>query len=302
MTPASTRSPSLDVPLRERARIAVVSDLQRTALVERVFLRAEENDAERAGIVAALAASRPDVTLLLGDHVFLGASRRAWAFFDRLVEPLRAAGVELLPVLGNHDCWSFGPRGLRHYFARFPRLDGRRFYTARLGPLGVVALDSNRLFMPSQTWAEQIQFYATTMARLDADPGVRGVLVLVHHPPFTNGTVTGPSSLVERSFVPAFLRSRKGIVMLSGHVHAYEHFVRDGRHFVVCGGGGGPRHRLLPKARQVFRDLFDGPSIRDFHFLTLEPTDRGLDVRATGLPKGGARTSPMDHFHVDWPT
>jgi 3',5'-cyclic AMP phosphodiesterase CpdA len=301
MPPAPQRSPSIDVPFPEGGRVAVVSDLQRTALVERLFLRWEQNDAERAGIIAALAEARPDALLLLGDHVFLGASSRAWAFFDRLVEPLRAAGIELLPILGNHDCWSIGPRALRHYVSRFPRLEGRRFYTTRLGPLGVVALDSNRLFMPSSQWDEQSHFYDETLARLDADPDVRGILVLVHHPPFTNGTVTGPSNLTQRAFVPAFLRSRKGILMLSGHVHAYEHFLREGRHFVVCGGGGGPRHRLRRKERQAFRDLFDGPSIRDFHFLTLAPDDAGLDVRALGLPKGGARVSSMDHFRIDWP-
>jgi len=301
MATSPTPSPSITVPFPEGGRVAVVSDLQRTSLVERLFLLAEQNDPERAGILAALAAARPDALLLLGDHVFLGASSRQWAFFDRLVAPLRAAGVELLPILGNHDCWSLGPRALRHYFSRFPRVEGRRFYTTRLGPLGLVALDSNRLFMPASSWDEQSRFYDETLTHLDADPGVRGILVLVHHPPFTNGTVTGPSALTERSFVPSFLRARKGLVMLSGHVHAYEHFVKEGRHFVVCGGGGGPRHRLLPKERQVFRDLFDGRPIRDFHFLTLAPGEAGLDVRAFGLPKGGARTSPMDHFHLDWP-
>ncbi|MDC0749425.1 metallophosphoesterase family protein [Polyangium mundeleinium] len=301
MAPAPTRAAPIVVPLREGGRVAVVSDLQRTALVERLFLRAEQNDAERTGILAALTAARPDATLLLGDHVFLGASSRAWAFFDRLVEPLRAAGVELLPILGNHDCWSIGPRGLRHYFSRFPRLEGSRFYTARLGPLGIVALDSNRIFMPARQWDEQSLFYNKTLARLDADPDVRGILVLVHHPPFTNGTVTGPSALTQRTFVPAFLRSRKAVLMLSGHVHAYEHFVREGRHFVVCGGGGGPRHRLRPKERQMFRDLFDGPSIRHFHFLTLAPDETGLDVRALGLAKGATRVLPMDQFRIDWP-
>ncbi|MDI1443311.1 metallophosphoesterase [Polyangium sp. 6x1] len=302
MAPAPTRAPPIFVPLLEGGRVAVVSDLQRTALVERLFLLAEQNDAERTGIVTALAASRPEVALLLGDHVFLGGSSRAWAFFDRLVEPLRAANIELLPILGNHDYWSIGPLGLRHYFARFPRLERRRFYTARIGPLGVVALDSNRPFMTARQWDQQSRFYEETLVDFDADPGLRGILVLVHHPPFTNGTVTGPSALTQRAFVPSFLRSRKTVLMLSGHVHAYEHFVREGRHFVVCGGGGGPRHRLLPKARQAFRDLFDGPSIRDFHFLTLAPGYTGLDVRAHGLPKGGTRTSSMDHFRIEWPS
>jgi len=296
MAPTSKR---LRVPFPEGGRIAVASDLQRTSLVERLILQ-EQNDPEREAVVASIAAERPAVALLLGDHVFLGASVGAWAFFDRIIEPLRRADVELLPILGNHDCWSLGPAGLRHYFSRFPRVERLRYYTTTLGPLGIVALDSNQLFMPSIDWQDQLRFHEEALAAFDEDPEVRGVVVLVHHPPWTNGTVTGPSALVERAFVPAFLRSRKGILMLSGHVHAYEHFTRDDRHFVVCGGGGGPRHRLLAKERRKFSDLFDGAPIRDFHFLMLDPKEGGLDVRAHGIAKGTTHAKPMDAFEIAW--
>jgi hypothetical protein len=128
------------------------------------------------------------------------------------------------------------------------------------------------------------------------------VLVLAHHPPWTNGTVTGPSELVERTFVPAFLRARKTLGMFSGHVHAYERFSRQNRHLVVCGGGGGPRHELLPPERRRFHDLFMGRALRDFHFLTFAQAGEGIDVEVVGLQKGATCARPIDRFRMVFPT
>ncbi|KYF68552.1 hypothetical protein [Sorangium cellulosum] len=98
---------SLDVPLRPTSgRIAVIADLQRTSTLE--FWR-ESNDPERAALVRALAAARPDA---------------------------------VFAALGNHEYWC-GGGGARHLFARFPHLGGRRWYEVAYGSLRVVVLDSN---------------------------------------------------------------------------------------------------------------------------------------------------------------
>lgn len=285
------------IDLQRGARIAVVGDLQRTGLVE--FWR-EQNDAERARIVEAIAREAPALLITLGDHVFAGGSARDWARFDALFSPVREAGIPVLPIVGNHDCWPRGARTLRHYFARFPHLDGAHWYARRVGPLGLVALDSNRFWLSPQRWEEQRKWFAQELARLDGDREVRGVVVLVHHPPYTNSKVAAPSLAVQDTFVRAFLRAQKTLAMLSGHVHAYEHFAREGRHFLVSGGGGGPRHRLLPRERQTFADLFGGPSPRDFHYLLLEPGEEGLTLRARGLAKGAGEIRPLDELFLPW--
>jgi Icc-related predicted phosphoesterase len=286
-----------EIDFQRGARIAVVGDLQRTGIVE--FWR-EQNDAERARVVRAIAREAPALSITLGDHVFDGGSARDWARFDALFAPIREAKIPVLPILGNHDCWPRGSGPLHHYFDRFPHLDGARWYARRVGPLGLVALDSNRFWMSSRRWEDQRQWFEGALARFDADEQVRGVLVLVHHPPYTNSRVAAPSIAVQGSFVSAFLRARKTLAMLSGHVHAYEHFAREGRHFLVSGGGGGPRHALLPPDAQRFADLFAGPSLRDFHFLLLEPQDLGLTIRARGLAKGAEEFRPMDELFLHW--
>jgi 3',5'-cyclic AMP phosphodiesterase CpdA len=286
--------------LSPTTRFAILSDTQRTGLVERAALR-EQNDRERSALISALVAARPDVVFLLGDLVFWGGSEADWIYFDELVRPLRDAGIELLPLLGNHDCWSAFGAGLRHFFERFPNIEGRRWYSAKKGALGLVALDSNRAFMSKREWEDQLSFYEGELAEFDRDPSIRSVFVLVHHAPFTNGTVTGPSRLVEGTFVPAFLRSPKARAMFSGHVHAYERFERQGRHFIVCGGGGGPRHELLPLKKRRNEDLFQGPLLRDFHFLLLTPTETAIDVDVMGLEKGANTVRRMDRFSLVFP-
>lgn len=284
-------------PFHEVGRFAVVGDLQRTSLLE--FWR-ERNDAERAVLADAIAASRPAFLAITGDLVFDGASPARWAELDSLAEPIRAAGIPAFAALGNHEYWG-GAAGPEHFFARFPHLEKKHFYALAYGPLRLVFLDSNQDEMPAAAWEAQRVWYEATLAALDADPEVRGVLVLLHHPPYTNSTVTSDEPHVERVIVPPLLHAKKTLALLSGHVHSYERFLRGGKMFVVSGGGGGPRARLAVGAdRRHPDDLFAGPALRSFHFTVYTVTTAGLEAEVLGLPKGGTRVAPMDHFALPW--
>jgi hypothetical protein len=94
---------SLDVPLPTTSgRVAVIADLQRTSYLE--FWR-ESNDPERAALVQALAAARPDAVFVIGDLVFDGGSARHWADLDALMAPVRDAGIPVFAAFGNHEYW-----------------------------------------------------------------------------------------------------------------------------------------------------------------------------------------------------
>jgi hypothetical protein len=90
------------------------------------------------------------------------------------------------------------------------------------------------------------------------------------------------------------------MLVLSGHAHAYEHFVVGARHHVVSGGGGGPRVTLLEGDARRHEDRFEGPSPRPFHFVRLVPTDEGLRVEAVGFRSGESEASRFDRFVVRW--
>lgn len=276
-------------------RFAIVSDLQRTSRVE---VWRESNPAERDRILARIAADAPDFVAMLGDVVFRGSSPQDWAEFDRIAAPLLRQEIPVFPILGNHDYWVRARPALANYFERFPHLSGRRWYTLRYGPVALVCLDSNRRWLPRRAWDEQVSWFAAELSRLDAAPEIRGVFVLVHHPPYTNSTVTGDELHVQAVFVPPFAESPKTLAMFSGHVHSYERFDRGGRVFVVTGGGGGPRIQLATKGRRMRHadDLFAGPAIRFFHFLSLRLTATGVEVETVGLAKGARELELMDRF------
>jgi hypothetical protein len=283
----------------ETRRFAVVGDLQPTSGLE---IWRESNHAERKVIVRAIAREKPDFLAMMGDLVFCGSSSSAWTDFDRLCAPLGSARIPVLPVLGNHEYWLRQRTALPNYFARFPRLRGRHWYSASWGPLGLVFLDSNFHWLSADRWREQVEWYRRALAGFDGSPEIRGVLVLLHHPPFTNSRVTSDTVHVQKHLLAPFQEASKTLAMLSGHVHSYERFERAGKVFLVTGGGGGPRVALAEGARRRHSDdAFSGPPVRSFHYLTFTLTDTGLEVEALGLEKGGQSFAPMDRFQWRWP-
>ena len=296
---ARAASPHVQPIAFRTGRFAAVGDLQRTSVAE---VWRESNDLEREKIIGSIAAESPDFVALLGDLVFRGSSAAGWARFDRLAAPLLEARIPVLPILGNHEYWVNPREALKHFFARFPQLEGRHWHAARYGPLAIVSLDSNVRFLSRASWERQREWFAAELERADSDRRARGVVVLVHHPPYTNSTVTRDEVHVQETFVPAFEAARKTMAMLSGHVHSYERFVRAGKTYVVAGGGGGPRVRLAQGTRRRHGDdLFEGPVVRHFHYLLCRVGEEGIGVSMKGIPKGGREFAPLDRFTLPWP-
>lgn len=274
---------------------AIVGDLQTTSFLE--FWR-EQNDIERALVVKQIATARPAFLVMLGDLVFNGSSEGAWADFDALCTPIREARIPVLAVPGNHEYWFGG--SLDHYFKRFPHLKERTFYEVTHGPVALVFLNSNIDNLPE--WEMQLAWYRAELARIDADPNIRGALVMMHHPPYTNSTVTSDEAHVGQWLVPPFKAAKKTLAMITGHVHSYERFVYDGKMFVVSGGGGGPRAALsLDDHRRHPEDLYKGPAVRAFHYLSVTPAPTGLAVEVVGLSGEGRGFSTIDAFKMPWP-
>lgn len=280
-------------------RFAIVSDLQRTSRLE---VWRESNREERAIILAAIAREEPELVLMLGDLVFCGSSASDWKEFDALAAPIREAKIPVLAVPGNHEYWVSPQAGVRNFQSRFPLLQQRPWHAVSWGPLRLLMLDSNRRFLSSARWEEQARWYEEEIARLDRESETRGAVVLVHHPPYTNSSVTSDELHVQRAFVPPFQAARKTLAMLSGHVHSYERYVRGGKTFLVTGGGGGPRIRLETGPRQRHGDdLFAGPPVRFFHYLLATLVAGGMEVEMRGVRKGEKTFETMDRFLLPWP-
>jgi len=281
----------------QSGRFAIVGDLQSTSRIE--FWR-KQNTAEQTQLIQQITTEAPDFLAIVGDLVFCGSSATHWAAFDQLAWPLCHARVPVLPLLGNHDYWFVRRVALAHFFARFPDLNGQHWFSTTYGPLGLIFLDSNVRRLPALQWREQSAWYQQELVRFDSAADIHGVLVLLHHPPYTNSRLIPDDWEVQHTFVPPFQQVRKTLLMVSGHVHSYERYERAGKTFLVTGGGG-PRVKLATgRQRRHVDDRFGGPSLRGFHFLMLSPLPTGLEVEMHGLQQSQRRFETLDRFTLPW--
>ena len=254
--------------------IAVVGDQQRTSIFE-VW---RERNTMHGKLVRQVVRSKPSALVLLGDQVFKGDSQDDWLFFDRIMRPVRRANIPVFPLLGNHEYFGMDRVMLENMSTRFPSMQ-HRYYVVVIDSIAFVMLDTNFDEYHRDSTASMRRWYTLRIEELTADPSVRCIVTCGHHPPYTNSSIVMPDRIQQEYFVPIFLRSPKARLWLSGHVHAYEHFRHGNVHFVVSGGGGGPRQFLrLDSLTHSDHDIYRGGPIRPFHYLSLSRSEHSLCV------------------------
>jgi hypothetical protein len=204
----------------------------------------------RHALLRRIALEKHDFVVIAGDIVHKGASEYDWQNFDLERKIVNDAGGRIFPALGNHDLEG-GPEevALRNYFARFPELGGRRWYSVRYGPVLLLMLDSMSKMdagTPQGDWLR---------ARLDQVPGDADYLVLVlHHPSYTRSSERflgffggGHKARPQEQRLAKLLEDRSHtlrahVIQVAGHVHNYERYAFGGVTYIVTGGGGSPPH------------------------------------------------------------
>jgi hypothetical protein len=269
--------------------LAVIGDLQTPLPWERLFR--EDNGHDAARLVCQLGGESPQATVLLGDLVNWGSSRSSWEYFDDL---MRRVGGVLLPVRGNHDYWGL-PAGARNaWVGHFPWFEHERWYWVKWHRVGLVFVDSNRGRLGRSTRAKEEYWYEQTLFSLQKNPEIEGIVVFLHHPPYTNNpNARNDLPRLRYAFVEPFCRYPKGLAMIAGHAHGYERYAKPcGERtvqFVVSGGGGGPRPGLVcPEYRDEC--LASGccePSFRPLNYLLVGQDDEGIDITARPLSADG---------------
>ena len=126
----------------------------------------------------------------VGDLVFCGSSAANWTAFDTLATPLYDACVPVFPLhMGNHDYGIVRQAALRHFFTLSP-IEEMPLVLGDLRAAGAHFLDSNARRLPVAQWRKQIRWYKRELQRaLKQEPDIRGVLVRLHHPPYTNSNL-----------------------------------------------------------------------------------------------------------------
>jgi acid phosphatase type 7 len=189
-------------------------------------------DAHKMVIAGVLANSHPDFVVQTGDMVADGADASLWPiFFDIERDLLRH--VAFYPSLGNHE------HNATDYYDFF---QAAPYYSFDWGKAHFAIFNSD-LANAAPTEVARQAFWKEQTAWLEEDlrksQGASFRFVAAHHPPMTavasrqgdNPHITALMPLFEKYHVTA---------AMFGHDHNYQHYLKNGVHYIIAGGGGAP--------------------------------------------------------------
>ena len=258
-------------------------------------------DTERKTVAEQICAERPAMVINTGDIVLWGCSQSHWAQFDQENRCVRDQGIPYFPCLGNHDYWGDNRLALDHYFSRFPDLLGRKWYDITTGKVLWLLLDSNYDELATYEIAAQERWFQERLQAAHDDSRIKLVIVVTHHPPYTNAVSHGEATWLQQSLLPLIERCPKARLFISGHNHSYEHLRVGGVHYIVSGGGGAPLMGITtdPK-RQRRPDVSGLPAERGFHYCRLTLTESSLLFSLQMLQPNGSWRE-QERFQLDYP-
>jgi hypothetical protein len=273
-SPGLSQSPAPD--RGNTHRLAFLSDPQTPMFIEKLFVGSDRNEEATDSLFSSILRTRPASLFILGDLVSLGAYHGAWESMENHIRSVRAAGVPVHALLGNHELMIYSWTGERYFGELFP--DHRKTgYCVTIDSVATVMLNSNFGKLDAEEREMQERWYQHALDSLGNCPGVAAIVVCCHHSPFTNSTIVEPDAEVQAKFVPPFIGSPKSRLFLSGHAHTFEHFKECGKDFLVIGGGGGARHALLPVHRRLWADR--SPEKKPlFHYITVDRVGPTLTI------------------------
>lgn len=246
-----------------------ISDTQDLLPFENLWNITNNNREVRQIIYDDIIEHKPVSVFHMGDLVARGYGEKYWKDFDQFRNRLNQNEISFYPVLGNHELIVFPKKGESNFQKRFPQ-HSRTGYLVRVDSLAVILLNSNFGKMSEDEITKQNNWYDKTLDELDSDSSIKIIAIGTHYSPYTNSKRVSPSKDVQQYFVPGYLNSKKANLFLSGHSHAFEHFIIEGKNFLVIGGGGGPQQPLLVGEDARWKDNFNSEDeYRRFHYIRL---------------------------------
>ncbi len=268
--PAAAKAPAEAAPVSltvdpggQNFRFVFFGDLRTTP----VSNTTDTDPVRRKAIIDAITKEKPAFISVSGDLVLSGGDDRDWAEWDTETAEWTKASIPVFPVLGNHEIHGNTSRQMPNFFQRFPKLKGNDSYTARVGNVELLTLDSN---LPELTGPQSVWLKATLD---DLSPDVDFVLIVLHHPPYTHshegpfgGHSARPTEIALAQWLEQKQKSlRARLVVVAGHVHNYERYEHEGVTYIVSGGGGATPYSIPRTPTDFYREA--GPS---YHYCTVD--------------------------------
>jgi acid phosphatase type 7 len=231
----------------------------------------DTNPLVRKWLVERIAQEKPDALIVSGDLPFRGGLKADWDVYRQETAPWITGGLRVYPTLGNHELVPEPAPGYANYFAEFPWLGGRRWYSVQLGSMYVISLDSNgghadRTFNPGEpqrVWLE---------SQLDHLPAGVNFVMFVTHMPLINDIQsemiadipTATELSLRRYLEDKAAHCAQKFIVISGHVHNYERFEHGGVSYIISGGGGAKPYPIYARNPE---DLYKDKEYPNFNYL-----------------------------------
>ena len=190
------------------------------------------HDVHRTVINGILKYASPDFILHTGDLVADGNDPALWPiFFDAERELLRKAAF--FPSLGNHE---------QNALSYFDFLNAKAYYSFNWGNAHFMVIDSD-IENAGETKTQRDSFWQEQTRWLEDD--LREAqkadfrFLFAHHPPMTAVKRRQGDNPHMTALEPMFEKYRLTAGFF-GHDHNYQHYVQNGVHYFVTGGGGAP--------------------------------------------------------------
>jgi predicted phosphodiesterase len=239
------------------------------------------HDVHRRVISAILKYANPDFVVHTGDLVENGDDASLWPIFFS-AERLLLRKAAFYPVIGNHD------RNAKYYY---DFLDAKPYYSFNWGSAHFTVIDSD-IANAAPTKAERDAFWAEQTRWLEADlqAGQKADFrfLFAHHPPMTAVKSRQGDNPHMTALEPMF-EKYKLTAGFFGHDHNYQHYLLNGVHYFITGGGGAPLYDVDLPPPGITRKVesienfvvvkVDGAKAR---FEALKPNGETLDVTELG--------------------
>ncbi len=242
----------------------------------------DTNPRVRKWLVEKIAQEKPDALLVSGDLPFRGGLKADWQVYRQETAPWTTGGLRVYPTLGNHELVPDPRPGYTNYFAEFPWLGGRRWYSVQMGSAYFMLLDSNgghaeRTFNPGEPqrlWLE---------SQLDHLPPEVNFVFFVTHMPLINDIQSeviadipaGTELALRRYLEEKASRCAAKFIVVTGHVHNYERFEHAGISYIVSGGGGAKPYPIYARNPE---DLYRDKAYPNFNYLVFMVHGKQADV------------------------
>lgn len=217
-----------------------------------------------------LEGGRPDFALHTGDLVEIGADQALWPIFFSIEHDLLRQ-TSFFPSLGNHE------RNDKQFYEFFDQ--ALPYYSFNWGNAHFVVMDTD-IGAVADTPSARDAFWAAQQKWIEEDLANNQTaafrFVAGHHPPMTAVENRQGSNKHIAALMPLFEKYHV-TAGLFGHDHNYQHYLKNGVHYVTTGGGGAPLYDVkLPPPDITIKVM----SIENFVTVSVNGTKAKVEARA----------------------